>query len=172
MTDEQIAEIITLRKADMGIVPLSRKFGIGTRKLKEILTAHGVTTQTLYQRIAWAIKTHPDWPDELIANHCGCHPGIVEERRPLILKNRRTTDLAAGISLNQRLDRGPKFRVCRKWLRANCSRGERNIDQIKACFDVEHFPITLAEVRESCRVAGLAVDSFGRVTAPSREGGQ
>jgi hypothetical protein len=167
MTDQQIAELIALRKQDIGIVPLARRFGIGVNKVRDILNAHGITTQTVYQRIAWTIKAHPDWSDELVANHCGCHAAIVEERRPMILKNRKATDLGVGITLNQRLDRGLKFRVCRKWLRANCSRGERNIDQIAAIFGVSNFPITLVEVRASCQAAGLAVDTFGRVTAPA-----
>jgi hypothetical protein len=169
MTEQQSAELIDLRKQGEGIVPLAKRFGIGVEQVRSILTSAGVSTQSEFQRIAWTIKAHPDWTDGQVAKECDSDPRTVANRRDKIIANQRQREHCEGVGLRESVDRGPPHRVCRKWLRANCSRGERNVRQIQAMCVIAGLQFTIAEIKASCATAGLCVDTFGNVASPAKQ---
>lgn len=169
LTEQQAAELIELRKQGEGIVPLSKRFKIGTEQVRSILTSAGVSTQSEYQRIAWTIKAHPDWTNGQVAKECDSDPRTVADRREKIIANQRQREHCEGVGLRESVDRGREYRVCRKWLRSNCSRGERNVRQIQAMCVIAGLQFTIAEIKASCATAGLCVDSFGNVTSLAKQ---
>lgn len=168
ITTKHAAELIELRKQGEGIVPLAKRYNIGTEQVRSILRANGISTQSEFQRIAWTIKAHPDWTDGQVAKECDSDPRTVANRRDKIIANQRQREHCEGVGLRESVDRGREYRVCRKWLRSNCSRGERNVRQIQAMCVIAGLQFTIAEIKASCATAGLCVDTFGNVTSPAK----
>lgn len=169
LTDAQTAELLELRQnLGLGITQLAARYKIGVERVNEIVGTLGLSDQSMNARIAKCVRRNPDWTDAEVAAHCQCRPALVKHRRPQIKLNQKQKDIAEGVAVGELVDRGPPYRVCRKWLRANCSRGERDVRQIQAMCVVVGLRFTLTEVRASCATAGLAVDTYGNVTAPMK----
>jgi hypothetical protein len=137
-------------------------------KPRSKMSPEKVAARTLAMKVARTITANPEWSDEQIANQCQVDVSLVLTRREILAKNQRNKSISEGIEDDERECR-PGKRVDHSWLRIHCSRWERNVRNIQTLHAVVGIELTLAEIRVSCREAGLSIDKFGAVGMPGRE---